>query len=165
MRDEFILDTTSHGSHDSCVREIEDEVDTLIPDSDTREPGDTMSNEIRRCIDCETLTNCAICLGCGKDTLPIEKPAERMPTVPVASLAQRHSRAKAEVKALKTEIDNCAHEWVEGEAGLATHVLELGESIGSSNTWVLRHHRDCSLCGLHQMQTKYEPDWDWSDWE
>lgn len=134
--DDF-LDTTTYGSRLPEVREIQDEMDTLVPDNDTRE--------------------------CGENTTPIDKPAKQTPMIP--TLAQQHSKAEAEVEALRAKIANCPHEWVEEAARMETHALDLGESIGTSNIWVLRQHRDCSRCGLHQAQTKYEPNWEWSDWE
>jgi len=81
-----------------------------------------------------------------------------------ASLSLQHHRALAEAARLKKKIDDCVHEWVESDQYTATHTLELGESIGSSDIWVLRQVRDCQVCGLHEQRTKYEPNWDWSPW-
>ena len=81
-----------------------------------------------------------------------------------ASLSLQHHKALAEVARLKKKIDDCVHEWVEGDQHTATHTLELGESIGSSDVWVLRQVRDCQVCGLHERRTKYKPNWDWSPW-
>jgi len=80
------------------------------------------------------------------------------------SLSLQHHKALAEVARLKEKIDDCVHEWIEGEQHTATHTLELGESIGSSDVWVLRQVRDCQVCGLHECRTKYQPNWDWSPW-
>ncbi len=97
----------------------------------------------------------AVMPASSEDVTTLEKPE---------SLSLQHHKALAEVARLKRKIDDCVHEWVEGDPGMTTHTLELGESIGSSNIWVLRQVRDCPVCGLHEQRTKYEPDWDWSPW-
>jgi len=163
-RFDYQFDRTAR-SHDSYIREPEDEVDTLVPDSDPRKSRGVVSKEVRVCPNCRALTNCVVCFECGEDTLSIEAAVTPPATPPVASLADRHWKAKEEVRALKAELANCPHQWVEKKPGIAVHTCNLGESIGSSNVWVLRQHRDCPLCGTHEQRTKYEPDWDWSDWE
>lgn len=91
----------------------------------------------------------------GENATTLEKPE---------SLSLQHHKALAEVARLQKKIDNCVHEWVEGDQQFTTHTLELGESIGSSEVWVLRQVRDCQVCGLHEWRTKYKPDWDWTSW-
>ena len=81
-----------------------------------------------------------------------------------ASLSLQYHRALAEAARLKKKIDDCVHEWVESDQHMASHTLELGESIGSSDVWVLRQDRDCQVCGLSEQRTKYQPNWDWSPW-
>jgi len=66
------------------------------------------------------------------------------------TLADRYRKTEGELIALQEAIDNCTHDWVEGEAVFGVCEVLSDPSKGIVWGWVCRQPRDCKICGLHQ---------------
>jgi hypothetical protein len=82
-----------------------------------------------------------------------------------AMLFHELRQAENQVAALRSKINQCAHEFDESPSRCEVITIDLGESIGTKRVFVMAQRRRCGLCGLEQSRMQHDPDCDYGSWK